>query len=87
MDEVAPKRAIIADVARRAGVSIATVSRVVNGTSRVTETTAQRYGLPSPNSNMSPAPLPAVWPAGAPVLSDCSFRKSAANSSRPSCAA
>lgn len=42
MHGAVPKRATIADVARRAGVSIATVSRVVNGTSRVTEATASR---------------------------------------------
>jgi DNA-binding LacI/PurR family transcriptional regulator len=36
------QRATIADVARRAGVSIATVSRVLNGTSKVADTTAER---------------------------------------------
>jgi DNA-binding LacI/PurR family transcriptional regulator len=39
---ISPGRATIADVARRAGVSIATVSRVVNGNAPVAETTAAR---------------------------------------------
>lgn len=39
---ISPQRVTIADVARQAGVSIATVSRVLNGTASVAETTAGR---------------------------------------------
>jgi LacI family transcriptional regulator len=60
-------RPTIADVALRAGVSIATVSRVINGTAEVVEETAQRVRSAVTELNYRPSAAPGDWQASKPA--------------------
>lgn len=51
------QRSTIIDVARRAGVSIATVSRVINGTAKVSEETTQRVNAAIAELNYQPSSI------------------------------
>ncbi|MEK8105643.1 LacI family DNA-binding transcriptional regulator [Micromonospora sp. M12] len=56
--------ATLSDVARRAGVSPATASRVINGSSKpVTDELRERCSPPSPSCSTCRTPTPNCWPA------------------------
>ena len=57
-----PAASTLYDVAREAGVSTATVSRVVHGQDRVRPATRQRVLEASRRSAISPTAQPRAWP-------------------------